>query len=159
MVHSTGDDGNISTPVLWMPAHTARWQIGAGVRSDGAALSDKDREGNDLADRFAKVAAAGRRVREATRSAILESASDVMDMAKCIAAVTVRANHYQLADGAHIRDSQADNAAKSKRRGLKRHRRDCGDVGVPVTERLLKLPRLAALREWILAKGPQPPIG
>ena len=156
VVHATGDDGDLSTPVVWMPAHTSQWQVGEAFKSDGTTLSDKDREANDLVDRFAKVAAAGRRVRERIRAAILKSASQVTDMAKWVAAVTMQANHYKLADGSHIRDSEADRAGKRKRAGHKRPCGDAGDTALLMAERLFKMPRLAALRQRVLARAQLP---
>eukprot|EP00973_Karenia_brevis_P002447 330194-Karenia_brevis.AAC.1 len=68
-----------------MPAHTALWQVGVARKSDGSALSSLDRRANDLADRGAKAAAAGRRVARTTREDILAEAGEVAVMAKWIA--------------------------------------------------------------------------
>ena len=154
VVHSTGDNGHLEVPVVWMPAHTAQWQVGESRKSDGTSLSDKDRDANDLADKGAKVAATGRRVADAIRGNIFDEAAEVADMARWIARVTVKANSFDIGDGTVIRDSQASQgAARSRLRGRKRKAGPVTSIGERQTERLLKAPRLEALRARILAKS------
>ena len=73
-------------------------------------------------------------------------------MAVWIARVTVEANHFRLEDGTVVRDSQASPVQQGKQRGRKRPAMEVTAVSVPAAERLMKHPRLAALRERILAK-------
>ena len=137
-----------------MPAHTALWQIDTAVKSDGTFLSALDRDANDLADKGAKVAASSRRVAEAVRASLLEEASEVADMARWIARVTVQANHFDVGDGSFVRDSQADcvRGRQASKRGRKRKAELVAAEG-SMTERLLKAPRLVALRARIQARS------
>ena len=153
-VHATGDEGELEVPVVWMPAHTALWQIDTAVKSDGTFLSALDRDANDLADKGAKVAASSRRVAEAVRASLLEEASEVADMARWIARVTVQANHFDVGDGSFVRDSQADcvRGRQASKRGRKRKAELVAAEG-SMTERLLKAPRLVALRARIQARS------
>ena len=167
VVHATGDDGELLVPVVWMPAHTAAWQIGMVVKSDGTLLSAMDRDANDLADKGAKVAATGRRVAEAVRALLRAEAGEVADMARWIAMVTVLANHFDMGDGTFIRDSQADRSCRvAAKRGRKRkvERMLPSGPAEDGTERLLKLPRLVEIRQRVLEKAAarssaQPNIG
>ena len=155
VVHATGDEGELQVPVVWMPAHTALRQIGSAVKSDGTFLSALDRDANDLADKGAKVAATSRRVAEAVRARLLEESSEVADMARWIAMVTVQANHFHMGDGRFIRDSQAQgNCRNVARRGQKRKvERQLPESLTERSERLLKLPRLAELKQRVLEKA------
>ena len=75
-------------------------------------------------------------------------------MARWIARVTVKANSFDIGDGTVIRDSQASQgAARSRLRGRKRKAGPVTSIGERQTERLLKAPRLEALRARILAKS------
>ena len=98
VIHSVGDEGDLSLPVVWMPAHTAEWQIGTAAKSDGTFLSDADRDANGLADRFAKAAAARRRMSCAIRDWIITQDAEVAEMATWVALVTVQANAFKLDD-------------------------------------------------------------
>ena len=154
-MHATGDEGELQVPVVWMPAHTALRQIGSAVKSDGTFLSALDRDANDLADKGAKVAATSRRVAEAVRARLLEESSEVADMARWIAMVTVQANHFDMGDGRFIRDSQAQgNCRNVARRGQKRKvERQLPESLTERSERLLKLPKLAELKQRVLEKA------
>ena len=46
----------------WMPAHTAQWQVGKTRKGNGAKLTEGDRNGNEEADRLAKLGAQSHRV-------------------------------------------------------------------------------------------------
>ena len=152
VIYAAGDAGE-STPVIWMPAHTAAWQVGSALRSDGVPLTQENRDANEAADKFAKQSARGRRVTEGIRASILESASEVRDMAVWIARVTLEANAFKGPDGACLRDSQADRALRRKRLPRKRPRVQEPQPEVSLTERLLKVPRLAAVKARILARS------
>ena len=93
------------------------------------------------------------RVREWIRASILESASEVRDMAVWIARVTLEANAFKGPDGACLRDSQADRALRRNRISRKRPRALEPQPEVSLTERLMKAPRLAAVRARILARS------
>jgi len=152
VVHASGDEGDLQIPVVWMPAHTTACQIGSVVKSDGTLLSALDRDANDLADKGAKVAATGRRVAEDVRALLLAEAGEVTDMARWIAMVTVRANHFDMGDGTFMRDSQADKGCRVVGRRRVKRKVERSLPSSPV-ERLLKLPRLADLRQRVLAKA------
>ena len=83
------------------------------------------------------------RVREGIRASILESASEVRDMAVWITRVTLEANAFKGLDGACLRDSQADMALRRKLLPRKRPRAQEPQPQESPTERLLKAPRLA----------------
>ena len=152
VIHATGDSADLA-PVIWMPAHAAEWQVGSARKGDGSVLTATDRVANDLADRFAKAAAEAHRVAGPIREAIHQRHSEVTDMAVWIARVTVEANHFKLGGGSVVRDSLAVGARG--RRGVKRRRaaEEAGDAPLTAAERLFQHPRLAALRERVLAKA------
>ena len=125
---------------------------GSLVKSDGTLLSALDREANDLADKWAKTAATGRRVAEDVRALLLDEADEVTDMARWIAMVTVRANDFDLGDCTFMRDFQAEKGCRTAgRRGRKRKVERL--LPPNPTERLSKMPRLADLRQRVLAKA------
>ena len=71
-------------------------------------------------------------------------------MAKWIGRVTVKANHFDMGNGAVIRDSQADKARKKRVKSTKRLKRKGQEAGlVNLEERLHKLPRMAAILERV----------
>ena len=74
-------------------------------------------------------------------------------MAVWIARVTIEANAFKGLDGACLRDSQADRALRRKRLPRKRPRVQEPQPEVSLTERLLKVPRLAAVKARILARS------
>eukprot|EP00973_Karenia_brevis_P023240 3200938-Karenia_brevis.AAC.1 len=74
-------------------------------------------------------------------------------MAKWIAQVTVEANHFRLGDGSVMRDSQARKGSDRRRKGCKRAVVEVVEERPSMAERLFKHPRLAALRERVLAKS------
>ena len=55
----------------WMPAHTAKWQVGKARKGNGAKLSERDRNGNEEADRLAKLGAKFHRVPAWKRNQLL----------------------------------------------------------------------------------------
>ena len=152
VIHATGDSADLA-PVIWMPAHAAEWQVGSARKGDGSVLTATDRIANDLADRFAKAAAEAHRVAGPIREAIHQRHSKVTDMAVRVARVTVEANHFKLGDGSVVRDSLAVGARG--RRGVKRRRaaEEAEDAPLTAAGRLYQHPRLAALRERVLAKA------
>ena len=82
---------------------------------------------------------------------MLEESSQVADMARWIAMVTVEANHFDVGDGRFIRDSHAERKGwDAARRGRKRK----VERSLPesLTERLLKRPKIAELRQRVLGK-------
>ena len=142
-------DDDIGSPVDWMPAHTAAHDIGIKCKSDGMPLTAGDRQANDRADSLAKSSARAARVSHQIRTQITQEAEDVSLMAAWLAEVTMLANHFPM-NGTWIRDTCA--VAKASRRvGHKRK----AETSEPesVCERLLKLPRIAALRQRVLARG------
>ena len=72
------------------------------------------------------------------------------EMAKWIATVTLAANAFLLDDGRVIRDSQAQ---RTTRKSTITKKRAAPEAAIETAfERLLKYPRIAALRERIRAK-------
>ncbi len=98
VIYSAADTPDDLLPIIWMPAHTAEWEIGEATKSNGAVLAKQDRDNNALVDKSAKIAAEAHRVRQAVRATILESVADVTDMAMWIARITLLANRYKLPD-------------------------------------------------------------
>ena len=86
------------------------------------------------------------------RALLLAQAGEVEDMARWIAMVTVHANRLDAGDGRVIRDSQAENGC---RRAARRGRKRKVERMLPqnFVERLLKLPRLADLKQRVLARA------
>ena len=138
-----------------MPAHTAEHDVGVLLKSNGEALTGADRRANDIADSLAKAAALGRRLGQDLLDRLQQEAAEVTEMAVWLAKVTVRANSFPLESGGTIRDSLAKaGASSSSRRGRKRAAEPA--VESPresARERLFKLPRLAAVRERVLARA------
>ena len=83
---------------------------------------------------------------------LLEEVSEVTDMARWIAMVTIRANHFDMGNGTFIRDSQAERGCRSAARHGRKRKVERSLPSDPM-ERLLKLPRLADLRQRVLAKA------
>eukprot|EP00973_Karenia_brevis_P020169 2767197-Karenia_brevis.AAC.1 len=135
-------------PVIWMPAHTAEWQIGVATKSNGAVVTKQDRDNNALVDISAKIAAGSGRVRQAIRATILEAVADTTDMAIWIAKVTTLANHYKCPDGTILRDSQA-----VPRRRVGKKRKECDTVMPSIHQRLAKNPRIAAILERVRSRS------
>ena len=54
--------------LTWMPAHTAKKQVGVMRKGDGQLLTASDRASNELADKHTKLAVAEHRVPEAVRA-------------------------------------------------------------------------------------------
>ena len=74
-----------------------------------------------------------------------------------VARITQHANHFPI-DGGYMRDSTADSSAKRAQRGCKRKSQsfvqvDSASASISKVERILKCPKLAAVRERILAKS------
>ena len=55
--HKIFDMADAKIDIEWMPAHTAKWQVGKCRKSDGAKLTEEDRLGNAEADLLAKKGA------------------------------------------------------------------------------------------------------
>ena len=66
--------------------------------------------------------------------------------------VTLRANHSDIRDGTFVRDSQAQRGCRSAARHGRKRKVERSLPSDPM-ERLLKLPRLADLRQRVLAKA------
>ena len=78
-------------------------------------------------------------------------------MAVWAARITQHANHFPI-DGGYMRDSTADRSAKRAQRGCKRKSQsfvqvDSASASISKVERILKCPKLAAVRERIMAKS------
>ncbi len=149
------DDGQSPMPVTWMPAHTAIHDVGVLIKSNGEALTSEDRQANAIADRQAKSAAAVRQVQRWLKEKFEREADEVAEMARWLAAVTLQANRFRLDDGTVVRDTTAK-AEWRRKRGVKRKRASPNNTNTnPETgvERLLKTPRLAALRQRLLLKA------
>ena len=141
--------------VVWMPAHTAAHDVGVRVKSDGTLLTAVDRRANDLADKLAKAAAAGRRFQEEVRRRLREEADQVTEMAVWLARVTVHANRFPVGPRETVRDSLAAvRPCAAGRAGKRKREAEPPEPPHPeaASERLWKLPRLAALRERVLAR-------
>eukprot|EP00973_Karenia_brevis_P050880 7066624-Karenia_brevis.AAC.1 len=82
---SATDDDPTTFPMVWMPAHTAKHDVGSLRRSDGAFLTSADRYMNAVADRLAKEGAALHRVAEETRNRLKKEFAEVCEMATWIA--------------------------------------------------------------------------
>ncbi len=150
LTHGGQDVGSYTNSLkIWMPAHTAEWQIGVATKSNGAVLTKQDRDNNALADKSAKTAAEAHRVKQAVRASILESVADVTDMAMWIARITLLANRYKLPDGTILRDSLALSALSRRRLGIKRKRNDPSEKPLDMQQRLAKCPRIAAILERV----------
>jgi len=144
VVKAASDDGT-TTPIVWMPAHTAEHEVGIRVKSDGTVLTARDRHANDTADRFAKTAAEGRRFKRNLRDMVKQEAEELAEMAIWLAKVTMHANKFPLPDGTAIRDSQAAQPRARKTRGRKRKQGepDSSEVAeLSTAAHLHKLPRL-----------------
>ena len=107
MVWAVVNDTAGPMQVVWMPAHTAAHDVGVRVKSDGTLLTAVDRRANDLADKLAKAAAAGRRFQEEVRRRLREEADQVTEMAVWLARVTVHANRFPVGPRETVRDSLA----------------------------------------------------
>ena len=149
-IASATDEGENPVPITWMPAHTAEADVGHLVKSDGCTLTLQDRNANDKADLLAKAAAIGRRHSRTLRETIQREAAEVAGMAVWLAKATQHANHFPCDDG-HVRDSDA---VARKQKGAKRKCDALEALDKPGDsfERLLKIPRLEALRARVLAK-------
>ena len=112
--------------VVWMPAHTAAHDVGVRVKSDGTLLTAVDRRANDLADKLAKAAAAGRRFQEEVRRRLREEADQVTEMAVWLARVTVHANRFPVGPRETVRDSLA--AVRGTRSKNKRRKGPAGEL-------------------------------
>ncbi len=142
-------------PVTWMPAHTAIHDVGVLIKSNGETLTSEDWQANAIADRQAKSAAAVRQVQRWLKEKFEREADEVAEMARWLAAVTLQANRFRLDDGTVVRDTTAK-AEWRRERGVKRKRANPNNTNTnPETgvERLLKTPRLAALRKRLLLKA------
>ena len=118
----------------------------------GSELTSTDRCANALADKLAKAAAEGGRVTECDRQHARARHAAVTDMAMWIARATLEANHYCLPDGAYARDSQAVRIVRLAGQKRKAPEAPTRAEPISVAERHCKLPRLAALRERVLAR-------
>ena len=107
MVWAVVNDTAGPMQVVWMPAHTAAHDVGVRVKSDGTLLTAVDQRANDLADKLAKAAAAGRRFQEEVRRRLREEADQVTEMAVWLARVTVHANRFPVGPRETVRDSLA----------------------------------------------------
>ncbi len=156
VIYTATDSEETMMPIIWMPAHTAEWEVGMVTKSNGAVMTKQDRDNNALADTSAKIAAEAGRCRQAIRATILEAVADVTDMAVCIAKVTTLANHFKCPDGTILRDSQAQSALERRRNSKKRKdcdpNNDCGEQP-DICQRLAKCPRIAAILERVRSRG------
>ena len=153
---SASDDGQSPINILRMPAHTAEHEVGVRCKSDGTKLSQSDRKANAKADLLAKEAAGVNRVPKWIRDRIFNDAGQVSEMAVWIARVTQFANHFPLEDR-YIRDSSADSSLRKRRVSTKRkcqffNEVDSATASINQVERVIKCPRLAAVRERLLAR-------
>ena len=83
--------------------------------------------------------------------------ASVSQMAVWVARITQHTNHFPI-DGGYMRDSTADASAKRAQRGCKRKAQsfvqvDSASASISKVERILKCPKLAAVRERIMAKS------
>eukprot|EP00973_Karenia_brevis_P040292 5565922-Karenia_brevis.AAC.1 len=122
VLNAASDEGENPLPIIWMPAHTAEHDEGVLFKSDGTLLSARDRRANAMADRMAKVAAAGRRHQRHVRERLRTQAEQVAGMALWLARATVEANAFKLADGRIVRDSTA---GKPVQKRMGKRKRDC----------------------------------
>ena len=141
---ATTDDDQPPFEVVWMPAHTPEHAVGAARLSNGRLLTHCDRDMNAKVDEWAKEVAKSERAPLRVRDLLLNRAATVRAAAVWVAIATEAAN-------ADERDSTA---LSRPRRGRKRsspiaHPEETAD------ERLLKHPRIAALRLRIFAKTPR----
>ena len=144
--------GGAVPDIIWMPAHTAEHDVGVLLKSNGEALTEADRRTNDAADSLAKAAARGRRLQQDLRDRLQREAAEVSEMALWLAKVTVRANNVPLVGGGTVRDSLARaGGPPAAHRGRKRAAEPAALE--PASERLFKLPRLAAFRARVLARA------
>ena len=126
MVWAVVNDTAGPMQVVWMPAHTAAHDVGVRVKSDGTLLTAVDRRANDLADKLAKAAAAGRRFQEEVRRRLREEADQVTEMAVWLARVTVHANRFPVGPRETVRDSLAAvRGARSKKNAGRGQRGSC----------------------------------
>ena len=79
-----------------MPAHTARWQVGIVRKGDGARLTAKDREGNDVADGLAKKGAALHRVPLHVRTKVKTAERVALRAALQLGVTTEAANSHAV---------------------------------------------------------------
>jgi len=157
---AASDDGLCPIDITWMPAHTAEHDVGKVTKSSGEVLTAADRTANGKVDVSAKQAAQSNRTPKRVRDMIEQEAGEVSQMAVWLARVTHFANNFPF-EGKFIRDSTADPAAKRARKGVKRKAAaaswsepsvNSAVLSYGQVDRMLKVPRLAALRERILAK-------
>ena len=107
----------------WMPAHTAKWQIGKTRKGDGAKLTEQDRAGNEAADELAKRGAKSHRVPYWKRAQVLLAETTALRAALQLGVTTLAANeHAELstsADGTtkvtKMRDCEGDRKAKRQK--------------------------------------------
>ena len=129
MVWAVVNDTAGPMQVVWMPAHTAAHDVGVRVKSDGTLLTAVDRRANDLADKLAKAAAAGRRFQEEVRRRLREEADQVTEMAVWLARVTVHANRFPVGPRETVRDSLAAvRGTRSKKNAGRDQRGSCSGV-------------------------------
>ena len=111
MMHAALDD----TPpemLIWMPAHTGKGDVGRARLSNGALLTDIDRDMNENSDRLAKAAILAHRVPKQVRDSIRAREESVGHLAKWIGQANFLANHRV---GVPKRDSTACRKAARKR--------------------------------------------
>ena len=87
-----------------MPAHQKKCSVGARRLSNGEFLTEIDRQGNELADRHAKLAVRAHRVPKAVRERMQRYDLLVTDTAAWIGMITHHANNRE---GIQARDSVA----------------------------------------------------
>lgn len=156
-VMAASDDGLSPIDITWMPAHTAEHDVGHLAKSNGELLSAIDRASNGKADLLAKAAAGVNRAPRGVRERIEAEAAELSHMAVWLARVTQEANHFPL-DGRFIRDSTAV-SARLRKGGIKRKvispsgsESTSAAKSLCQVERMLKVPRLSALRDRILSR-------
>ena len=154
---AASDDGLSPIDITWMPAHTAEHDVGHLAKSNGELLSAIDRASNGKADLLAKAAAGVNRAPRGVRERIEAEAAELSHMAVWLARVTQEANHFPL-DGRFIRDSTAG-SARLRKGGIKRKvispsgsESTSAAKSLCQVERMLKVPRLSALRDRILSR-------
>ena len=79
--------------VVWMPAHTAKWQVGVARKGDNTRLTETDRMGNDCADALAKKGAAIHRMPHRERMKVATAERVALRAAIQLGVTTVAANN------------------------------------------------------------------
>jgi len=122
--------------IEWLPAHTARSQVGTAVKGNGQRMTADDWKGNNLADVLAKKGAKTHRVKWQVRRAIDHAEDAALRAALQLGITTHAANNVQeisiKPDGSEtvklVRDSEGLPNHKRKTKPKAKLKRVCPNL-------------------------------